>query len=107
MNSARFGISWGVLGAAEFCLAAARDYTLQRVQFGRPLAANQLIQKKMADAATEIALALQGCLQVGRLKDQNMSVAFLVCRLLIYPFTDFSCHQLVLLGFHPVVQGFL
>lgn len=72
LNSARYGISWGALGAAEFCLAAARDYTLQRQQFGRPLAANQLMQKKMADAMTEIALALQGCIQVGRLKDQGL-----------------------------------
>ena len=71
LNSARFGISWGALGAAEFCLATARDYPLQRKQFGRPLAANQLIQKKMADAMTEIALALQGCIQVGRLKDEG------------------------------------
>ena len=72
LNSARFGISWGALGAAEFCLTAARDYTLQRQQFGRPLAATQLMQKKMADAMTEIALALQGCIQVGRLKDQGL-----------------------------------
>merc|ERR1711973_275372 len=71
LNSARFGIAWGTLGAAEFCLAAARDYTLQRQQFGRPLAATQLIQKKMADALTEISLALQGCIQVGRLKDEG------------------------------------
>ena len=71
LNSARFGIAWGTLGAAEFCLAAARDYTLQRKQFGRPLAANQLIQKKMADALTEISLGLQGCIQVGRLKDEG------------------------------------
>ncbi|XP_057367713.1 glutaryl-CoA dehydrogenase, mitochondrial-like [Daphnia carinata] len=73
LNSARFGIAWGALGAAEFCLAAARDYTLQRKQFGRPLAANQLMQKKMADAMTEIALALQGCIQVGRLKDDGLA----------------------------------
>ena len=71
LNSARYGIAWGALGAAEFCLATARDYTLQRKQFGRPLAANQLIQKKMADAMTDIALALQGCIQVGRLKDEG------------------------------------
>jgi len=72
LNSARFGIAWGTLGAAEFCLSAARDYTLQRQQFGRPLAATQLIQKKMADALTEISLALQGCIQVGRLKDDGL-----------------------------------
>lgn len=72
LNSARFGIAWGALGAAEFCLSTARDYTLQRKQFGRPLAATQLMQKKMADAMTEIALALQGCIQVGRLKDQGL-----------------------------------
>jgi len=71
LNSARYGIAWGTLGAAEFCLSAARDYTLQRKQFGRPLAATQLIQKKMADALTEISLALQGCIQVGRLKDEG------------------------------------
>ena len=72
LNSARFGIAWGAMGAAEFCLSAAREYTLNRIQFGRPLAATQLMQKKMADAMTEIALALQGCLQVGRLKDQGL-----------------------------------
>jgi glutaryl-CoA dehydrogenase len=71
LNNARFGIAWGTLGAAEFCLSQARDYTLQRQQFGRPLAATQLMQKKMADAVTEIALALQGCIQVGRLKDEG------------------------------------
>lgn len=71
LNSARYGIAWGTLGAAEFCLSAARDYTLQRSQFGRPLAANQLMQKKMADALTEISLGLQGCIQVGRLKDEG------------------------------------
>jgi len=73
LNSARYGIAWGSLGAAEFCLSAARDYTLQRIQFGRPLAATQLMQKKMADAMTEIALGLQGCIQVGRLKDQGLA----------------------------------
>lgn len=71
LNNARFGIAWGALGAAEFCLETARQYTLDRKQFGRPLANNQLIQKKMADALTEIALGLQGCLQVGRLKDEG------------------------------------
>lgn len=69
LNSARFGIAWGALGAAEDCYARARDYVLQRRQFGRPLAANQLVQKKLADMATDIALGLQGCLRLGRLKD--------------------------------------
>jgi len=71
LNSARFGIAWGALGAADFCLAAARQYTLDRKQFGAPLAANQLIQFKMADMCTEIALAGQAALQVGRLKDEG------------------------------------
>lgn len=71
LNKARFGISWGALGAAEFCWHAARQYCLDRKQFGRPLAANQLIQKKLADMQTEISLGLQGCLQAGRLMDQN------------------------------------
>ncbi|SHF77688.1 Acyl-CoA dehydrogenase, C-terminal domain, partial [Lampropedia hyalina DSM 16112] len=70
---ARYGIAWGALGAAEDCLAVARQYTLDRKQFGRPLAANQLIQKKLADALTEIHLGLQGCLQVGRLKDLHQA----------------------------------
>jgi len=69
LNRARYGIAWGVMGAAEFCYAAARQYGLDRVQFGRPLAATQLYQKKLADMATEIALGLQGALQVGRLID--------------------------------------
>ncbi len=69
LNSARFGIAWGALGAAEFCFHAARQYVLDRHQFGRPLAANQLIQKKLADMLTEIALGLQACLRLGRLKD--------------------------------------
>jgi len=73
LNNARFGIAWGALGAAEFCLEQARQYTLDRKQFGRPLANNQLIQKKMADAMTEISLGLQGCLQVGRLKDAGQA----------------------------------
>lgn len=71
LNNARYGIAWGALGAAEFCLDYTRDYTLERHQFGRPLAANQLVQKKMADALTEISLGLQGCLHVGRLKDEG------------------------------------
>ncbi|QEX16752.1 glutaryl-CoA dehydrogenase [Hypericibacter terrae] len=71
LNNARYGIGWGALGAAEFCWHAARNYTLNRQQFGRPLAANQLIQKKLADMQTEITLALQACLRVGRLKDEG------------------------------------
>jgi glutaryl-CoA dehydrogenase len=71
LNRARFGIAWGVMGAAEFCWHAARQYTLDRRQFGRPLAANQLIQKKLADMQTEIALGLQAALRVGRLLDQG------------------------------------
>jgi len=69
LNSARYGISWGALGAAEFCWHAARQYTLDRKQFGRPLAATQLIQKKLADMQTEITLGLHACLQAGRMKD--------------------------------------
>jgi glutaryl-CoA dehydrogenase len=69
LTKARFGISWGALGAAEFCWHAARQYTLDRQQFGRPLAANQLIQKKLVDMQTEIALGLQGVLQLGRMMD--------------------------------------
>ena len=63
LNSARYGISWGVMGAAEFCLAASRQYTLDRKMFNRPLAQNQLIQKKLADMLTEISLGLQGQLK--------------------------------------------
>ncbi len=73
LNRARYGISWGVLGAAEDCWHRALDYTLGRKQFGRPLAANQLIQKKLADMQTEITLGLQGCLQLGRLLDQGQA----------------------------------
>jgi glutaryl-CoA dehydrogenase len=73
LNSARYGIAWGALGAAEDCFARARQYVLDRKQFGRPLAANQLIQKKLADMATEISLGLQGCLRLGRLKDEGRS----------------------------------
>ena len=69
LNSARYGIAWGALGAAEDCFHRARQYVLDRQQFGRPLAANQLIQKKLADMLTDITLALQGCLQLGRMKD--------------------------------------
>jgi glutaryl-CoA dehydrogenase len=71
LNNARYGISWGAMGAAEFCWHAARQYTVDRKQFGRPLAANQLIQKKLADMQTEIALGLNACLRVGRLKDEG------------------------------------
>ena len=71
LNNARYGIAWGALGAAEFCWHAARDYTLSRNAFGKPLAANQLIQKKLADMQTEIAIGLQACLRLGRLKDEG------------------------------------
>ena len=71
LNSARYGISWGALGAAEDCFHRARQYVLDRKQFGRPLAANQLIQKKLADMQTEITLGLQGCLRLGRMKDEG------------------------------------
>jgi glutaryl-CoA dehydrogenase len=73
LNKARYGIAWGALGAAEFCWHAARQYTLDRQQFGRPLAANQLVQKKLADMQTEIALGLQACLRVGRLLDEGQA----------------------------------
>ena len=71
LNKARYGIAWGSMGAAEFCWEAGRQYTMDRIQFGRPLAANQLIQKKLADMQTEISLGLQGCLRMGRLMDQD------------------------------------
>ncbi|MGH7046770.1 MAG: acyl-CoA dehydrogenase [Stellaceae bacterium] len=71
LNNARYGIAWGSMGAAEFCWHAARSYTLDRRQFGRPLAANQLIQKKLVDMQTEIALGLNACLRLGRLKDRG------------------------------------
>ena len=71
LNNARYGIGWGALGAAEFCMDAARDYVLERKQFGSPLAANQLIQKKLADMQTEISLGLQASLRVGRLFDEG------------------------------------
>jgi glutaryl-CoA dehydrogenase len=73
LNSARYGIAWGALGAAEDCYARARQYTMDRKQFDKPLAANQLVQKKLADMLTEISLGLQGCLQVGRLKDSGQA----------------------------------
>ncbi|XP_036142812.1 LOW QUALITY PROTEIN: glutaryl-CoA dehydrogenase, mitochondrial-like [Monomorium pharaonis] len=71
LNNARYGIAWGALGAAEACLKIARTYTLDRKQFKRPLAANQLVQKKLADMMSDIAIGLQACLRVGRLKDEN------------------------------------
>ena len=74
LNSARFGIAWGAMGAAEACWPTARQYTLDRKQFGRPLAANQLIQKKLADMQTEITLGLQAALRVGRMKDEHQNV---------------------------------
>ncbi len=73
LDSARYGISWGALGAAESCWHIARQYVLDRKQFGRPLAANQLIQKKLVDMQTEITLALQACLRLGRMKDQGIA----------------------------------
>ncbi len=78
LNKARYGISWGAMGAAEFCWEAARQYTLDRKQFGRPLAANQLVQLKLADMQTEIALGLQGSLRLGRLMDEHKSVPEMV-----------------------------
>jgi glutaryl-CoA dehydrogenase len=78
LNKARYGIAWGALGAAEFCWHAARDYTMERKQFGRPLAANQLIQKKLADMQTEIALGLQTVLRVGRLMDEGRAAPEMV-----------------------------
>src|SRR5205823_5272205 len=71
LNNARYGIVWGSMGAAEFCWHRARQYALDRKQFGRPLAANQLIQKKLADMQTEITLGLQGALRLGRMKDEG------------------------------------
>jgi len=81
LNSARYGIAWGALGAAEFCWHAARTYTIQRHQFGRPLAATQLVQKKLADMQTEIALGLHACLRLGRLKDQGRAAPEMVSML--------------------------
>jgi glutaryl-CoA dehydrogenase len=78
LNKARYGIAWGALGAAEFCWHAARQYTLDRQQFGRPLAQTQLIQKKLADMQTEITLGLQSCLRVGRLMDEGQAVPEMV-----------------------------
>jgi glutaryl-CoA dehydrogenase len=81
LDGARYGIAWGALGAAEFCWHAARQYVLERKQFGRPLAANQLIQFKLAKMQTEISLALQGCLRAGRLKDEGKMTSPLVSML--------------------------
>jgi glutaryl-CoA dehydrogenase len=78
LNNARYGIAWGAIGAAEFCWHAARNYTLDRRQFGRPLAANQLIQKKLVDMQTEITLGLTACLRLGRLKDQGRAAPEMV-----------------------------
>lgn len=72
LSNARYGIAWGALGAAESCLSISRQYAMERKQFGRPLAANQLIQKKFADMITEISLGLLACLHVGRLKDKGL-----------------------------------
>ena len=72
LNRARYGIAWGSMGAAEACWHAARTYTLDRNQFGRPLASNQLVQKKLADMQTEITLGLQGCLRMGRMFDEGV-----------------------------------
>ncbi|RLA03744.1 MAG: acyl-CoA dehydrogenase, partial [Gammaproteobacteria bacterium] len=81
LNKARYGIAWGSMGAAEFCFESSRNYTLDRKQFNRPLAANQLIQKKLADMETEITLGLQGCLQMGRLMDNHQCPVELISML--------------------------
>jgi glutaryl-CoA dehydrogenase len=73
LNSARYGIAWGAMGAAEACFSTARQYTMDRIQFGRPLAANQLVQKKLADMLTDITLGLQGALRLGRMKDAGVA----------------------------------
>ncbi|MBB4305063.1 glutaryl-CoA dehydrogenase [Rhodobium orientis] len=78
LNRARYGIAWGAMGAAEACWHAARDYTMERKQFGRPLAANQLVQKKLADMQTEIAIGLQSCLRVARLFDEGRTAPEMV-----------------------------
>jgi glutaryl-CoA dehydrogenase len=78
LNNARYGIAWGAMGAAEFCWHQARNYTLERRQFGRPLAANQLIQKKLVDMQTEITLGLTACLRLGRLKDEGRAAPEMV-----------------------------
>uniref|UniRef100_A0A8C3AU07 Glutaryl-CoA dehydrogenase, mitochondrial n=1 Tax=Cyclopterus lumpus TaxID=8103 RepID=A0A8C3AU07_CYCLU len=81
LNNARYGIAWGALGAAEFCFHAARQYTLDRIQFGVPLARNQLMQKKMADMLTEITIGLQACLQLGRLIDAKRAAPDMISML--------------------------
>nr|XP_046270830.1 glutaryl-CoA dehydrogenase, mitochondrial-like [Scatophagus argus]XP_046270831.1 glutaryl-CoA dehydrogenase, mitochondrial-like [Scatophagus argus] len=81
LNNARYGIAWGALGAAEFCFHAARQYTLDRIQFGVPLARNQLMQKKMADMLTEITIGLQSCLQLGRLIDEKKAAPEMISML--------------------------
>uniref|UniRef100_A0AAY4B4Z9 Glutaryl-CoA dehydrogenase, mitochondrial n=1 Tax=Denticeps clupeoides TaxID=299321 RepID=A0AAY4B4Z9_9TELE len=81
LNNARYGIAWGALGAAEFCFHAARQYTLDRIQFGVPLARNQLIQKKMADMLTEITIGLQSCVRLGRLIDEKKSAPEMISML--------------------------
>src|SRR5260221_354737 len=81
LNNARYGIAWGALGAAETCWHTARQYTLDRIQFGRPLAANQLIQKKLADMQTEITLGLQACLRLGPLKDEGRAAPEMISML--------------------------
>ncbi|HEV2548239.1 MAG TPA: acyl-CoA dehydrogenase [Stellaceae bacterium] len=81
LNNARYGIAWGALGAAEFCWHAARDYTLSRTAFGKPLAATQLIQKKLADMQTEITIGLQSCLRLGRLMDAHRATPEMVSML--------------------------
>ncbi len=81
LNGARYGIAWGALGAAEDCLHRARRYVLERRQFGRPLAANQLVQRKLADMVSEIALGLQGCLRLGRMKDEGIAAVELTSML--------------------------
>lgn len=78
LNNARYGIAWGALGAAEFCWHAARQYVLDRKQFGQPLGANQLIQAKLATMQTQVSLALQGCLRVGRLKDEGKATSVMI-----------------------------
>ncbi len=78
LNKARYGIAWGSMGAAEFCWHAARQYTLERKQFGRPLAANQIVQLKLANMQTEITLGLQACLQVGRLLDMKQGTSEMI-----------------------------
>ena len=78
LNRARYGIAWGAMGAAEYCWHAARQYTLDRKQFGKPLAATQLVQKKLADMQTEISIGLQGCIQLGRLFDSHQASSELI-----------------------------